>query len=292
MLPVLRRRVAMLLRRGKPEAVDLAAELVPFLREKGHEALVVDDAAEGAPAPVVKGARLVAPGALGGAVDLLVVLGGDGTILRGAALVADDGVPILGLNLGTLGFLSSAPPTEGRAVLAAALAGKLHLEERLRLRCELTLATGEVIVRHAANDAVVSQGALARLIELDVHVDDVHLTRYRADGLIVATPTGSTAYSLSAGGPIVAPDVRAVVVTPICPHTLTLRPIVLPSSGRVRVTLAPPAEHVILTLDGQWGQRFGPGDRVEISQASPPLYLFRPAQGHFGVLREKLSWGE
>jgi NAD+ kinase len=287
----MRRRVGLLLRRGKPEAVEIAAQIVPFLRERGHEAIGIASEPPDA-VRAIDGLRLIGESEARGAVDLLVVLGGDGTILRGAALCADEGVPILGLNLGALGFLASAPPNEAIQALAGALDGKLAIEERLRLRCELHLRSGEIIVRHAANDAVVSQGALARLIELDVAVGGVPLTRYRADGLIVATPTGSTAYNLSAGGPIVAPEVRAVVLSPICPHTLTMRPIVLPSSDRITVQLACDAGNVQLTIDGQWGQRLEQGDRVELSQGSPPLYLFRAKQGHFGVLREKLRWGE
>jgi NAD+ kinase len=286
------RRVGMLLRRGKPEAVELAREIVGFLRGRGDQALaIVGDSVERESLAAIEGLRCIEETEVHGALDLLVVLGGDGTILRGASLVSDAGVPMLGLNLGALGFLTLAPPAEAVSVLSAALDGKLAIEERLRLRCELELASGERIVRHAANDAVISQGALARLIELDVLFDDRPLTRYRADGLIVATPTGSTAYSLSAGGPIVAPEVRAVVVTPICPHTLTMRPIVLPSSGRIIVALAAHADHVLLTIDGQWGHRVAEGDRLTLSQGSP-LYLFRAQRGQFGVLREKLRWGE
>jgi NAD+ kinase len=221
-----------------------------------------------------------------------LVLGGDGTLLHGASLVADFGVPILGVNLGHLGFLASCAPADAEVALGRALAGELALEERMRLRCELKRASGEVVTRFACNDAVVSQGALARLIELDAHLDGHRIARYRADGLIVATPTGSTAYTLAAGGPVVTPDVKAVVVTPICPHTLTNRPVVAPSSSRVTVRLASPAEHVMFTIDGQWGTSLAMDDVIEMSQASPPLYLYRPAESYFDVLRQKLRWGE
>jgi NAD+ kinase len=291
-------RVGLLLKRDKPEARTLAGELTPFLRGLGHDVIALVEASEPQTTTQrtalskVDGLTIIEESEVKGALDLLVVLGGDGTILRGATLVADEGVPILGLNLGTLGFLSTAPPTKAKETLERALARQLPLEERLRLRVELSLKSGETIVRYAANDAVVSQGALARLIELDVHVDDKRLTRYRADGLIVATPTGSTAYSLAAGGPIVAPDVQAVVLTPICPHTLTNRPIVLPSSKTIRMELAASVDHVQLTIDGQWGSRIQHGDVVRLSQADKPLYLYRGDGGQFGVLREKLRWGE
>ncbi len=280
----MKRRVGLLLKRDKPEARDIAAELSPWLRERGHEAFVVGDGVEDA-------AHLAEEG-LGDRIDLLVVLGGDGTLLHGASLVADRGVPILGVNLGHLGFLTSCAPAGARLALERALAGELALEERMRLRCELKRGSGEIITKFACNDAVVSQGALARLIELDARLDGTPIALYRADGLIVATPTGSTAYTLAAGGPVVTPDVRAVVVTPICPHTLTNRPVVCPSSSRIAIRLASPAEAVMITIDGQWGTTFGIDDVIELSQASPPLYLYRPAESYFDVLRQKLRWGE
>jgi NAD+ kinase len=222
----------------------------------------------------------------------MIVLGGDGTLLHAASLVAELGVPILGVNLGHLGFLTSCAPADAESAVARALAGDLALEERLRLRCEVVRGSGERLVRHACNDAVVSQGALARLIELDAFLDDRLITRYRADGLIVATPTGSTAYNLAAGGPIVTPDVKAFVMTPICPHMLTNRPVVMPSAARVTVKLGLPADHVVLTIDGQWGTGLSDGDRVEISQAGKPLKVYRAAQNYFDLLREKMNWGE
>jgi NAD+ kinase len=268
----------MILKRGKPEAHDIARKLAAWLGGLGHEPIIAEDAD--------------AENAMAETIDLLIVLGGDGTLLHGAALVADRGVPILGINLGHLGFLTSCAPEDAQVALERALAGELPLEERMRLRCELRRGTGETIRRAACNDAVVSQGALARLIELDARLDGTRIALYRADGLIISTPTGSTAYTLAAGGPVVHPDVRAVVVTPICPHTLTNRPVVAPSSSRITIRLAAPADHVLFTIDGQWGTQLGMDDVVEISQASPPLYLYRPAESYFDVLRQKLRWGE
>jgi NAD+ kinase len=280
-------RVGMLLKRGKPEAVDIAVQLTGWLRARGHETFVVGN--HDAPA---HGARLVDEKELPRDLDLMVVLGGDGTLLHAAALVADAKVPILGVNLGHLGFLTSCAPASAEEAIERALDGKLAVEERLRLRCEVVRGTGERIVRFACNDAVVSQGALARLIELDAFLDDELITRYRADGLIVATPTGSTAYNLAAGGPIVTPDVEAFVLSPICPHTLTNRPVVVPASARVVVKLGAPADHVVLTIDGQWGTGLSDGDRVEISEAETPLRIYRGAASYFDLLREKMNWGE
>ena len=284
---MLGRRVGLLLKRAKPEAVEIARELTDWLRARGHEALVVGDH-ESSPL----GARFVDETDLPDKLDLLVVLGGDGTLLHGGALVADRKVPILGINLGHLGFLTSCAPADAQLAIERALSGELTLEERLRLRVDVVRGNGERVTRFACNDAVVSQGALARLIELDAFLDDRLITRYRADGLIVSTPTGSTAYTLAAGGPIVTPEVRAFVVTPICSHALTNRPVVVPATSRVMVRLGGPAEHVQLTVDGQWGTGLGDGDRVEISAAAEPLRLFRSPQSYFDVLREKMNWGE
>lgn len=280
-------RVGFLLKRAKPEAVEIVNELTAWLRARGHEALVVGGH-ESSP----HGARFVDDDELREPIDLLVVLGGDGTLLHGGALVADRKVPLLGINLGHLGFLTSCAPADAHQAIERALAGELPLEERLRLRVDVVRGSGERTTRFACNDAVLSQGALARLIELDAFLEDRLITRYRADGLIVSTPTGSTAYTLAAGGPIVTPEVRAFVVTPICPHALTNRPVVVPATSRVMVRLGAPAEHVQLTVDGQWGTGLADGDRVEISAAAEPLRLFRSPQSYFDVLREKMNWGE
>jgi NAD+ kinase len=280
-------RVGLLLKRAKPEAVEIANEVTAWLAARGHEALLV-----GGHESPPQGARHFDEVELPGGLDLLLVLGGDGTLLHGAALVADHKVPILGLNLGHLGFLTSCAPGDALVAVERALAGEMPLEERLRLRVDVVRGTGEKLTRFACNDAVVSQGALARLIELEALLDGRLITRYRADGLIVATPTGSTAYTLAAGGPIVTPEVQAFVVTPICPHTLTNRPVVVPSGSRVTVRLGAPADHVQLTVDGQWGTSLTDGDHVEISAAAEPLRLFRSPQSYFDVLREKMNWGE
>ncbi len=277
----------MLLKRAKPEAEEIAAELAGWLRARGHEALIV-----GNHKATPHGARFVDETELPRNIDLLLVLGGDGTLLHGAALVADEKVPILGINLGHLGFLTSCAPADATAALERALAGALPMEERMRLSVEVVRGSGERTTRFACNDAVVSQGALARLIDLEAFLDGHLITRYRADGLIIATPTGSTAYTLAAGGPIVTPEVRAFVVTPICPHALTNRPVVVPASSRVMVRLGAPAAHVQLTIDGQWGTGLADGDRVELSAAAEPLRLYRSPQSYFDVLREKMNWGE
>ena len=281
------RWVGILCKHDKPEAVQIAGRLGDWLRARGEEAFAVGSSGPGL--TTIDEHRL-------GELALLVVLGGDGTILRGAALVAQHGVPILGVNLGHLGFLASCAPADAQAAVEKALSGQLAVEERMRLRCVVRRTNGETVERMACNDAVVSQGALARLIELEAWLgtgaDSALINRYRSDGLIVSTPTGSTAYNLAAGGPIVTPDVRAMVVTPICPHGLTNRPLVTRADLSIRIRLGQPAEHVTVTIDGQWGTQLGWNDELEISEVNPPLRLHRSADSYFEVLRQKLRWGE
>jgi NAD+ kinase len=284
-------KVGLLLKRNKPEAVELARELCPALVDLGAEPMVAgadDEIAAGRipHARAVPESRLVET-------RLLAVLGGDGTLLRGAGVVADHGVPILGINLGNLGFLTICPPEEGRATLEKALAGALPLERRLRLRVELERQSGERIERFACNDAVISQGGVARLIEFETFLDDLPVARYRADGLIIATPTGSTAYNLAAGGPILGPALEAMVLSPICPHALTNRPLVVPSDSRLMVRMGAAAQHVVLTVDGQWAIDLDQKDRVCVHAAHNPMLLFRSDETtYFDILRAKLHWGE
>jgi NAD+ kinase len=225
-------------------------------------------------------------------VDLLLVLGGDGTLLSMARLVADLNVPILGVNLGGLGFLTALTVDELFPALEALLAGELLVEERMMLAARVT-RQGERLSEYVAlNDVVITKSAMSRIINLDVSVQGQFATAYRADGLIVSTPTGSTAYCLSAGGPIVFPTMDAIVLTPICSHTLTNRPIVLPGGQPIDVTLQSDQD-VMLTMDGQVGFHLKRGDRVEIRQAAARIRLLRFPQKHFfSVLRTKLKWGE
>lgn len=225
-------------------------------------------------------------------VDVLIVFGGDGTLLSVARLVGDLGVPILGVNLGGLGFLAALTVDEMDTALEPLLREELVIEERMMLSATVT-RHGEKLSEYVAlNDMVITKSAMSRIIQLEVAVDDQFATGYRADGLIISTPTGSTAYCLSAGGPILFPTMDAVVLTPICSHTLTNRPLVLPASQRIDVTLATDQD-VMLTADGQVGFALKPWDVVEIRRAAPRIRLLRPPQKHFfSVLRTKLKWGE
>jgi NAD+ kinase len=279
--------LGLVLKRGKPRALTIARGLVPWLRRRRVEVF-----SPAGPGPVVPGVSTLPAAELAAAVDLLVVLGGDGTFLYAADLVGGRGVPILGVNLGSLGFLTVFSVDETRAAIAAALRGRLAIEERMRLKVTLGFGHEVRAVRYAVNDAVLSQGALARLIELQAHAAGTRITTYRADGLIVSTPSGSTAYTLAAGGPILRPELDAMVLTPICPFTLANRPLVLPGATRLRITLGKRARNVVLTVDGQWGENLQPGDHVEMERARHPLRIYRsPTADFFEILRTKLHWG-
>lgn len=281
-------RFGFLLKRGKPEARDLASELIAMLRQRGHASLISDGESGG-----LLGATMVDEATLAATVDALVVLGGDGTFLYGAGLVAGRRVPIFGVNLGSLGFITHFHRAEALVRLQAAASGELPIDERMRLRVMVRASgTGQVLeTRGAVNDAVISQPAMARLLDLEAQLGGEVITTYKADGLIVSTPTGSTAYSLAAGGPILTPDLEAIVLTPICPHTLTNRPLVVPATGRLVIRNVSEGR-AQLTVDGQWGRPLGPGDEVEISKEAAPLRLYRGTGSFFSILHEKLAWGE
>jgi NAD+ kinase len=225
--------------------------------------------------------------------ELLIVLGGDGTLLSATRALGGRKVPVLAVNLGGLGFLTSVTREELYPLLEQVLAGQYRVSERMMLNADI-LRNGDTAERQTAlNDAVINKAALARMLDFDLFVDRVSVGRYRADGLIVATPTGSTAYSLAAGGPIVHPHLDAFVITPICPHMLTNRPLVIPDTAYVEIDIAAAEEPVYLTLDGQTGYRLQPRDRVVITKsASRVSLILSPQKTYFEVLRSKLRWGE
>lgn len=226
-------------------------------------------------------------------VDLMLVLGGDGTLLSVARLVPDGRTPILGINLGGLGFLTEVTLEELFSTLDEVFAGEYTTDERLMLNVHIH-RQGERIAQYCVlNDVVINKSAVARIIDIDTFVDDVYVNTFRADGLIVSTPTGSTAYSLAAGGPIVFPTLGALILAPICPHTLTNRPLVVPDTVKIELILMTENEDVVATMDGQVGFALRYQDRVEVRQAQHRIKLVRPhGVDYFEVLRRKLKWGE
>jgi NAD+ kinase len=281
------RCVGVAIKAGEPRALAAVRDLAKWLAERDVRACFEPDAAAAIGEVGVSRAEMVRRA------DLLVVLGGDGTLLAVARAVEERAVPILGINLGSLGFLVEVSVDEMTAALARALAGEMTIEPRMRLAVRLVREGRELRSWLALNDAVITKGASARIVDLEAHADGQLVTTYHADGLIVSTPTGSTAYSLSAGGPILMPDVPSLVLTPICPHALTQRPLVLPDSAAIEVVVHPRGGEVQLAIDGQEGAPLHEGDRVAVRRSEhPALLLVPPSRSRFEVLRSKLRWGE
>ena len=223
--------------------------------------------------------------------DMVVVLGGDGTLLS-VARNTPAGKPILGVNLGTLGFLTEVGRDELYPAMAEVLAGRYATESRALFDVELERADGEEKRYRVLNDAVVAKSALSRIIELSIRLDGLLIGTYRADGLIISTPTGSTAYNLSAGGPIVSPGLPLAIITPICPHTISLRPLVVPDSSVFEIRLETPREEVYLTLDGQEGTAFRLHDILRVGRSTDAVCLVKVSgRTFYDNLRDKLHWG-
>jgi NAD+ kinase len=270
-------------------------EVAGWLAARGVEPVLEEDTAQLAPS--LAGLRVATRDDLPHQVDLLLVLGGDGTLLTMADRVSQAGrdLPILGVNFGHLGFLTEINFPELYPLLESAISGTATIERRLILEARVLRGARCVAEYRALNDVVITRGSVSRVIELAVTVDGAFVARFTGDGLIIASPTGSTAYNLSAGGPILHPAVDALVLTPIAPHTLSNRPVVVPGTARVQVTAAAhdPDQEVILTLDGQLGLSLEPGDTVEAVQHDPPVRLVKaPTHSYFDVLRQKLKWVE
>jgi NAD+ kinase len=277
-------RIAIATKIGSPEAIAAAGELTQWLRRRGLT-VALDERARNALHDEGEAYDFEAP------CDLVVVLGGDGTLMS-VARAQRHGVPILGVNLGGLGFLTEINRGELYPSMVEILAGRFATEARALLDVELQRPAMAGLGYKALNDVVVTKSALARIIDLRIEVDGRLVARYRSDGLILSTPTGSTAYNLSAGGPIAYPTLPIILITPICPHTLTHRPLVVPDSSLVEVRLETPDQEVYLTIDGQEGTTLDPGDRVRVRSSQVHANLVR-ISGHsfYDNLRSKLRWG-
>ena len=287
-------RVGILAKAQLHAATQHLVQLGEWLSARGLQPIY--ETATAALMPSANGRATLDKTGLATSVDMVLVLGGDGTLLGMGDLIGEAGsdIPILGVNFGSLGFLTEVTLPELYPSLEAAVTGRAYLEERNMLRAT-TMRDGAVLARAIAlNDAVVTKTVRSRMIDLSVYVGDEFVTRVKADGLIIATPTGSTAYNLSAGGPIVQPNVDAMLLTPIAPHTLTYRPIVIPAASTVRVQPnMEERDEVVVTLDGQSSFPLLPGDSVTVCRGPRPLRLVRPStRSYFEVLRTKLKWGE
>jgi NAD+ kinase len=281
------RKIGIIFKRQDARVRDIAGDIIPWLQSRGVEVFVDKAAADQCPG----GACFIPPEELVRKVEIVCVFGGDGTLLYAARLIGAKGVPILGINLGSLGFLTEVKLDEMHAAFEGLLSGEYRLEERVLLNVEV-IRNGNVIAQYRAlNDAVINKGALARIIDLEVSVNSQPVLFTRADGLIISTPTGSTAYSLAAGGPILYPTLDAFIITPICPHALANRPVVISDRDTVGVCLRHGAD-VMLTVDGQVGMPLQPQDQLGVHRAHSTLKLALPFGGaFFKLLREKLRWG-
>ena len=281
------KKIGIIGKTGKQETLDVLTELAPWLKSKGHEVYIDTENAtfmniEGTPRSQMSSL-----------VDMIIVLGGDGTMIGVARLVAEKGIPILGVNIGGLGFLTAVSRDELYEVLDRVLVDDCHVEERIMLNA-CVLRHSECIAEYIVmNDVVVNKGALARIIDLETYVNSTYISTFKADGLIVSTPTGSTAYALSAGGPILYPTINSIVLAPICPHTLTNRPIVLPDDVKIEIMLRSLNEDVFLTLDGQMGFSLRQNDIIEVKKSQYRARLYIPCErDYFEIIRTKLKWGE
>ncbi len=283
------RTVGIISRPRREEIASVAPPLMEWLRQRGISVIVDSETA----LCIQNTEACFTREELAAAADLLIVFGGDGTILAAARSLGDRSVPILPINLGGLGFLTSVTLPEVYTILEDVLAGRSRLSERTFLEAQVVRGDAKLEKYRALNDAVLNKGALARIVDLDLSVNGEFVCSYKADGLIISTPTGSTAYSLAAGGPIVQPTVEAFIVTPICSHTLTNRPLVIPDSSVVDVTFRAGDAPIYLTLDGQVGVELKPTDQVIIRRAEYKLRLMNPPKKtYFEILRDKLKWGE
>jgi NAD+ kinase len=282
-------KIAAIISRPDRSAVaEILPGLFTWLAQHGYKTIVDEETASyTANQEVVARTEMAAR-----PLDLVVVLGGDGTLLSAARVTAASDVPLLGVNLGSLGFLTEVPTEALYPMLEAIAHGRAAVEHRSLMQCDLMRGDEVRGTYLVFNDAVVNKTALARLNTYDLHIDKSFVASYRADGMIVATPTGSTAYSLSAGGPVLMPSVQAFVITPVAPHSLTHRPLVVPDSVEIEILLRSQEDVAYLSLDGQPGLDLRDGDRVRCRRSQHQVNLFRAGSDFFEVLRSKFMWGE
>ncbi|MBW1982417.1 MAG: NAD(+)/NADH kinase [Deltaproteobacteria bacterium] len=281
-------KITIIYKQGQPQAAELGHEMKRWFEQQGTEVCLRENVAHHRQQNASGEKPLEIPPDS----KAVVLLGGDGTLLSVARLLADSTIPILGINIGGMGFLTEVSLEDCYRFLRDIVAERFEVEERMRLQASVTRKDEIVPGATVLNDVVINKAALARIVDLEVTIDGRYLTTYRADGLIVATPTGSTAYNLSAGGPIVFPTARAIILTPICSFSLTNRSIILPADACVEIEISRKATDVTLTCDGQVGCELLPGDRITVQRAPHPLRMVKVRQeDYFTVLREKLKWG-
>ena len=287
------KRIGVVVKPHQPDALETLCRLTTWLNERDIKLVGLPEIErESIEHQTGCAVEVLAEADIAKQVDLMLVLGGDGTMIATARMVGDTEVPVMGVNYGGLGYLAEFPLEDLFPALDGVLEGKYRVQQRLMLSIELWRGAELVTRNRVLNDVVVNKSALARIIEIEAYLNQQFVNLFRADGLIVATPTGSTAYNLSAGGPIIFPSMSAVVITPICPFTLSNRPIVVPDDSVIEVRLMTENEEVALTLDGQVGFDLQAADRVVIRKSNTAFNLVQPPnRNYFDVLRNKLKWG-
>ncbi len=283
------KKIGIISKKNRKEVLEIIADCIPWLKKQGCTVYVDRDThLQTGDVEYVDREKIAQ------ASELLIVFGGDGTLLSVSRIPNADSIPILAVNLGGLGFLTEIRVDEMQTVLEKVLAGDYEIDRRIMLDVTIIRRGGSVETTHSTlNDVVVNKAALARMIDLETSVNGQYLNTFKADGLIISTPTGSTGYSLSAGGPIIYPSLNIISVTPICPHTLTNRPIILPDNSSVSVALKAHNGDVYITLDGQVGFSMQEEDRIEVKKSDKNISLIKtPFRTYFDTLKEKLKWGE
>ncbi len=282
------KKVGIYAKKNHPDAEQIASDICERFKLEKIEVLLEDSLAE-----QIGQVNGYADEEIPGLVDLVIVLGGDGTLISVARLVGERNVPIVGVNLGRLGFLTEITRDELPEMLERLIADDYQISDRMMLDASIhrdDKVVGEFTV---LNDVVINKGALARIIDMETYVDGRHLTSYKADGLIISTPTGSTGYNLAAGGPIIYPDINSLLITPICPHMLTNRPIMVWSRSVIEIKVKFEDDVVFFTGDGQVGRKLLPGDRVKVRRSKSRTRLVSsPSKDYFEILRTKLNWGQ
>ncbi|PIP41005.1 NAD(+) kinase [Candidatus Desantisbacteria bacterium CG_4_8_14_3_um_filter_40_12] len=280
-------KIGLIINIKRPDVFRVAREVISFLTKNGEHRLVMDMEA----ATAMSYEKLGVDSIEMQRVDLILAMGGDGTLLHTVRMIEGKSIPILGINLGSLGFLTEVTEEGLYSALTNILLGHYQIEKRMMLSIKIIRQTATLTTFKALNEAVVAESEIARMVNLKVFIDAEYLTTYRADGLIISTPTGSTGYSLAAGGTIVVPRMKVLMLTPVCPHTLTARPMIIPENSKIIIEIISSGQS-ILTIDGQQTYSLEFADKIEIERAEEEICLIKPQQcGFYEVLRNKLKWG-
>jgi len=281
------KNIAIVVKPHAEEVADITIQICDYLKSEGKNVLLEERTAS-----VLGYSDFTAHNEIKNNADLLIVLGGDGTLISSNRIISGANIPILGVNLGRLGFLTETKVEEALDTVKKVLSGNYKFDNRMKLISDIFYDEEKVFSTEVLNDIVINKGALARIIDIEVHIDNQYVNTYRADGLIISTPTGSTAYTLAAGGPLVYPTLNSIILTPICPHSLTHRPIVIHDDSEIKIRILNDDEKVFITYDGQIGRKMSLKEEIIIYKSAQPVKLIvSQKRNYFALLKEKLGWG-